>query len=161
MWQIILDIGIMLVVANGAPILAARIFGSTADLSVDLGICLADGRPLFGPAKTWRGLLAALLCCALCAPLLGFSATFGLLFACTAMAGDLFSSFVKRRRGLNPSDQSLGLDQLPEALLPCIYAVTVTGLPWWWVILLPLLFMLLELIVSRPLYWLKVRKRPY
>ena len=86
---------------------------------------------------------------------------FSLVFASLTMSGDLLSSFLKRRGGLNPSDQCLGLDQLPEAVLPCIYAVASTGLQWWWVLLLPLLFMLLELLVSRPLYQLKIRKRPY
>jgi CDP-diglyceride synthetase len=161
MWQTIVALVALLVVANGAPILAARLFRSTAEWPVDFGVRLGDGLPLFGTSKTWRGLAAALLLSALCAPLLGYSPGFGLAFAGLAMVGDLFSSFVKRRRGLQPSDQSLGLDQLPEALLPCIYAVLVTGLPWWWMILLPVLFMVLELLVSRPLYYLKIRKRPY
>lgn len=155
------NIILLLVVVNGAPILAARAFGSRGQLPVDLGRLLADGHPLFGSSKTWRGLVAAALAGALCAPLLGFSPSFGLLFAALAMAGDLFSSFCKRRRGLAPSDQSLGLDQLPESFLPVLYAVPVTGLPWWWLFLLPALFMVLELLVSRPLYWLKIRKRPY
>lgn len=161
MWQSVLSLLLLLVVANGAPIIAARLFRSTAEMPVDLGARLADGQPLLGSSKTWRGLAAALLAGALCAPPLGFTVTFGLVFAALAMAGDLFASCVKRRRGLLPSDQSLGLDQLPEALLPCVYAVWVLGLPWWWVLLLPLLFMALELLVSKPLYWLRIRKRPY
>jgi len=92
---------------------------------------------------------------------LGYSIQFGLVFSCLAMVGDLGSSFLKRRLGLNPSDQCLGVDQIPEALLPCMYTVTIAGLPWWLVILVPLLFMALELLVSRPLYHLKIRKRPY
>lgn len=161
MLKIIFDIIMLLIVVHGAPIIAARVFRTHAEQPVDLGVCLSDGRPLFGSSKTWRGLLAALLFCALCGPLLGFTMLFSLVFASLAMTGDLFSSFIKRRKGLAPSDQCLGLDQLPEAFLPCIYAVAVTGLPWWWAVLLPLLFMLLELLVSRPLYWLKIRKRPY
>ena len=128
---------------------------------IDFGYQLPDVRPLFGMSKTWRGLAAALACCALLAPLLGYSMSFGVFFACLSMTGDLFSSFVKRRIGLAPSDQCLGLDQLPESLLPCAYAVAYTALPWWWAILLPLLFMVLELLVSRPLYRLKIRQRPY
>jgi CDP-2,3-bis-(O-geranylgeranyl)-sn-glycerol synthase len=92
---------------------------------------------------------------------LGYTVQFGLVFASLAMAGDLFSSFVKRRRGMAPSDQCVGLDQLPEAALPSVYVVAVTALPWWWAILLPLLFTFLQLVISRPLYWLKIRKRPY
>jgi CDP-2,3-bis-(O-geranylgeranyl)-sn-glycerol synthase len=130
MLKIIFDIIMLLIVVHGAPIIAARVFRTHAEQPVDLGVCLSDGRPLFGSSKTWRGLLAALLFCALCGPLLGFTMLFSLVFASLA-------------------------------ILPCIYAVAVTGLPWWWAVLLPLLFMLLELLVSRPLYWLKIRKRPY
>lgn len=128
---------------------------------MDLGRILPDGQPCLGASKTWRGLLATIATTCLLAPQLGFSYIFGLVFGALVMAGDLFSSFVKRRRGLAPSDQSLGLDQLPESVLPVLYAVVVTGLPWWWVIVLPMLFMAIELLVSRPLYLLGVRKRPY
>ena len=38
----------------------------------------------------------------------------GLLVAATAMAGDLLSSFLKRRLALAPSSQAIGLDQIPE-----------------------------------------------
>ena len=36
------------------------------------------------------------------------------------MTGDLFSSFIKRRFGSAPSSQALGLDQIPESLLPLV-----------------------------------------
>ena len=156
-----LQILLMLVAVNGAPILAARAFRSAGSQPLDGGFRLADGYPLFGSSKTWRGLAAALLAACACAMLFGLGIRFGLVFGLLVMAGDLLSSFVKRRRGLAPSDQSLGWDQLPEALLPSAYAVAVCGLAWWWVLLLALLFMGLELLVSRPLFWLKIRKRPY
>ena len=161
MWQLVLELLVLLFVANGAPILAARALRSAADWPVDLGTVLEDGKPLFGKSKTWRGLLASLLATATVAPLLGFTAVFGLAFSALVMAGDLFSSFLKRRRGLAPSDRSLGLDTVPEALLPSFFAVTVTGLQWWWVLLLPVLFTLLQMLVSQPLYRMKIRKRPH
>lgn len=122
---------------------------------------MGDGRALLGNSKTWRGLIAALAVACVVAVLAGFSFEFGLVFGLLTMTGDLLSSFVKRRKGLAPSDQCLGVDQLPESLLPSVYSVAVLGLQWWWVIVLPLTFMLLELFISRPLYWLKIRKRPY
>jgi CDP-diglyceride synthetase len=161
MWPHALEVLVLLVVANGAPVIAAWVLGSRWAQPVDFGASLPDGRRLFGTSKTWRGLAAALIACALCGPLLGYSLGFSLVFAALAMIGDLVSSFLKRRRGLAPSDQCLGLDQLPEAILPCAFAVQVASLPWWWLVLLPLVFMALELLVSRPLYRLKVRKRPY
>ena len=161
MFEVAAEILIMLLASNAAPILVAWLFRSAGDLPLDLGHHLADGRPLFGSSKTWRGFVAALVVACVLSAALGFGYRFGLVFGALVMTGDLFSSFVKRRKGLAPGDQSLGLDQLPESFAPALYAVAVTGIQWWWVILLPLAFMLLELVVSRPLYWLKIRKRPY
>ena len=104
--------------------------------------------------------IAALYACLL-SMLLGYSPLFGLTFGALAMAGDLVSSFVKRRRGLEPSDQSLGWDQLPESLLPSLYAVAVLDLPWWYAVSLPIAFMLVEILISKPLFRLHIRKRPY
>jgi len=42
------------------------------------------------------------------------------MVALMAMLGDLFSSFLKRRMGLAPSCQAIGLDQIPESLLPML-----------------------------------------
>jgi len=161
MWQQVFDIFVLLLAANGAPILAAWALGARAAWAVDLGRCLPGGRPLLGPSKTWRGLLAALLGVSLVAVLLGYSASFGLIFAALAMTGDLVSSFIKRRLGVAPSDRSPGLDQLPEALLPSLYAVWTLELPWWWVLLLPLLFTAAQVLVSEPLFRMKIRRRPH
>ena len=87
MWQLVLELLVLLFVANGAPILAARALRSAADWPVDLGTVLADGNPLFGNSKTWRGLLASLIATVVVAPLLGFTAVFGLAFSALVMAG--------------------------------------------------------------------------
>jgi hypothetical protein len=39
-----------------------------------------------------------------------------------AMIGDLFSSFLKRRLRMPPGSVAIGLDQIPEALLPALVA---------------------------------------
>ena len=155
------DILILLIATNGAPIIAARVFRSNFARPVDLELRLHDGRPVFGSSKTWRGLIASVSVCALLAVTLGYGCYFGVIFGSLAMAGDLFSSFIKRRLGQESSAQFFGLNQLPEALVPSLYAVNVLGLPWWWALLLAAVFMLLAVLVSRPLYWLDIRKRPY
>jgi len=152
---------ILLLATNGAPVLVASIFNSHGTLPLDLGKQLQDGHPVFGSSKTWRGLISALFTSCILSILFGYGFWFGLVFGTLAMTGDLISSFVKRRRGLKPSDQSLGLDQLPESIIPSIYALVVLGLEWWWAILLPLSFMLIQILISKPLYWFKIRKRPY
>jgi CDP-2,3-bis-(O-geranylgeranyl)-sn-glycerol synthase len=70
-----------------------------------------DGHPLLGRSKTWHGLAAVLI-------RLPWQA--GALAGVSAMAGDCFSSFVKRRFGLEPSSTTLGLDQVPDALFPTV-----------------------------------------
>ena len=42
-----------------------------------------------------------------------------------------------------------------------VFAVLLLDLPWWWIILLPLLFTALQLLLSQALYRLNIRKRPH
>jgi len=152
---------LMLLATNGAPILMARIFRSHGAQPLDRGRQLHDGRPVFGASKTWRGLAAALITSCLLSILFGYGIWFGLVFGILVIVGDLISSFIKRRTGLKPSDQCMGLDQLPESFIPSVYAVWHLGAGWWWAVLLALAFMLLEILISKPLFWLNIRKRPY
>ena len=152
---------LMLLASNGMPVLAARIFGSHGALPVDLGFQLPDGRAVCGASKTWRGVILAVLAAALLGEWLGYGGGFGAIFGLLAMAGDLFSSMVKRRMGLNPGARFTGLDQLPESLVPSLYAVAALGFEWWWAIILALAFMLVGMLISRPLYRLRIRKRPH
>ena len=64
---------------------------------LDANTMFVDGRPLFGASKTVRGILISVVTTSACAPLLGLKLEIGLVVATTAMAGDLLSSFMKRR----------------------------------------------------------------
>lgn len=152
---------LLLLAVNGAPVLVAYLLGRRWNVPVDLGRVFADGRPVFGKAKTWRGLVSGVIASCLVALVFGFGTQFGLAFGALVMSGDLLASFIKRRMGLKPSDQCSGLDQIPESLIPALYAVHALSLPWTWVILLPLGFMVGQVLMSIPLYRLKIRKRPY
>lgn len=152
---------LLLAVANGAPVLAQRVLGPRLARPVDGGALFTDGRPVLGRSKTLRGLAASLATTAMAAPLLGLSATTGAGVAALAMAGDLASSFVKRRLGLAPSAQALGLDQIPESLLPALYAATLAPLSVADVALVVLCFFAAELMLSRLLYALRIREQPY
>ena len=147
--------------ANGAPVLAARLLGPRADWPVDAGLQLADGRRLLGPSKTLRGLTASVLATAPTAWLLGLGWELGAALAALAMAGDLASSFVKRRLGRASSSQALGLDQVPEALLPAAVLREAFGLGWPEVGLAAVAFMALGLGLSAVGYRLGLRDRPY
>jgi hypothetical protein len=126
----ILQLMLLLTMANGAPVAAKKIFGSRFAAPLDFGVTFVDGLPVFGSSKTIRGIVTAILAATACAPLIGLDLTIGAIVAGTAMAGDLFSSFVKRRLKLPPSSQALGLDQIPESLLPllaCREALSLTA----------------------------------
>jgi len=152
---------LLLLIANGAPILSSKLFGNRFSFPVDFGLHLKDGFPLFGSSKTFRGLISAILVVTAFAVLLGFEWQTGLLIGVWAMLGDLFSSFVKRRMGMTPSSMALGLDQIPEALFPLIAVSSIVGLTWWQITYLVVLFIVVELVLSRILYTLKIRKKPY
>ncbi|MCI0736821.1 MAG: CDP-archaeol synthase [Beijerinckiaceae bacterium] len=152
---------VLLAVANGAPLIAKKILGSFLGYPLDGGITLGDGEPLFGPSKTIRGIALSIVVTALAAPLIGFDWTIGFIVAAMAMAGDLCSSFLKRRMKLPSGSMALGLDQVPESLLPAIACRWVLPVSLLDIVLVTGLFFAGELIVSRALYRLNIRDRPY
>ncbi len=68
---------VLLGVANSMSILATRLLGKRFSAPLDGGLKFPDGRPLFGPAKTVRGIVVSLICTALVAALLGFEGISG------------------------------------------------------------------------------------
>jgi CDP-2,3-bis-(O-geranylgeranyl)-sn-glycerol synthase len=121
---------ILIFVANGAPLLAKLMLGTRFDRAIDGGAIFPDGRPWLGPAKTIRGVVVALLTTALVAPLLQLEWQMGALIAGGAIAGDLISSFVKRRLGLASSSMAVGLDQIPESLFPLLASRLLLTVGW-------------------------------
>jgi CDP-2,3-bis-(O-geranylgeranyl)-sn-glycerol synthase len=97
----------------------------------------------------------------LCAIILGFAWTTGLVLGLAAMAGDLISSFLKRRMGLRPSSMALGLDQIPESLLPALVSMNLMALTAGDVVVIVVLFFVGELVLSRLLYRVHLRDQPY
>lgn len=152
---------ILLITANGAPILADDLLGRRWAWPLDGGLRLRDGRRLLGSSATWRGVIAAVAVTAVLALLLGHGLGTGALTGLLAMLGDASSSFVKRRLGLRPGDPAFGLDQIPESLLPLVAVAGDYGLGWLEVGLLVAAFTLFDLLVSRILYRFRLRKRPY
>jgi len=152
---------LLLFVANGSPILARLLLGKRFQRALDGGLLLSDGSPLLGGAKTVRGVISAVLATTLVAPILGFSWIIGMLIGGCAMLGDVMSSFIKRRMGLAPSSMALGLDQIPESALPLLVCKPLLDISWFQVVYLTLIFIVLELLLSRLLYMMGIRKHPY
>jgi CDP-diglyceride synthetase len=157
----VLQILILLTLVNGSPVTAKFIFGNQFSWPLDGNMNFVDGRPLFGASKTVRGILVSIFITSACAPLVGLTITTGLLVATLAMAGDLLSSFLKRRLGLQSSSRAVGLDQIPESLFPllaCRQALSLTALD---IVAGTAIFFVGEVVLSRVLFKLHVRDRPY
>lgn len=156
-----LELLILVGVANGAALFGHTVFRKRLAFPVDAGLMLPDGRPLFGPSKTVRGVVLALAITPLAAWALGFDPSTGLLIGAFAMLGDLTSSFLKRRLALPTSSQALGLDQIPESLFPLLAVRARYGLSTIEIGLMVIAFVVLELLISRVLYRLHLRDQPY
>ncbi|MDA9524738.1 hypothetical protein XI06_31710 [Bradyrhizobium sp. CCBAU 11434] len=152
---------VLLTLANGSPVVAKKLFGSRFAFALDGGLLFFDGRPVFGTSKTVRGMVASIVVTAVGGILLGLGYELGALMAIVAMAGDLFSSFLKRRMNMPPSSQALGLDQVPESLFPLLVCQESLGLSYADIFVVVLMFFVGELAISRVLYILDIRDQPY
>lgn len=152
---------VFLIGANGAPIIAEKLLGRQFGLPIDGGLRLGDDRPLFGRSKTIRGVSVAVLLCLAIAWFFKLPLWIGMMFGLYAMLGDLCSSFIKRRVGIPVSGRALGLDQIPESLLPLWMLQNELGIGKGEVIVLVVAFFVVELTLSIWLYRWHIRKRPY
>jgi CDP-diglyceride synthetase len=151
----------LILIANGAPLFANRLLGERGAWPIDGGLRFIDGRPLLGRGKTWRGLGAGVLACAVTAPLLGLSVALGVVVGATAMLGDALASCIKRRLGIPSGGHALGLDQVPEALLPLLACRVFIDIGAGWILVITLVFAVSVLLISRVLFALGVRDTPY
>ena len=158
---VILQLTLLLAIANGAPVVAAKLFGHRFAYPLDGGLEFVDGKPLFGKSKTIRGIMLSLLLTATLAPLLGLGWKVGAAIGGVAMAGDLLSSFVKRRLNLPPSSRATGLDQIPESLLPLLACRGALSLSVLDIAACVGVYFVGEVVLSRLLYKIHIRDRPY
>jgi CDP-2,3-bis-(O-geranylgeranyl)-sn-glycerol synthase len=158
---LILEVSVLLALANGMPVIAKDILGDRFATPIDGGAKFFDGRPLFGSSKTVRGILVSILITSASGPLVGLDWRIGALVSSVAMAGDLVSSFLKRRMNVPTSGKATGLDQVPESLFPllaCRVALPLTAVD---IVVGVAAFFVGELLLSRLLYRFHLRDRPY
>ena len=156
-----LDLLLYTTVANGAPAIARNLLGRRFAYPIDGGMRLSDGSPLLGSSKTWCGLVAAVIATVGLSLVLNFPWKLGLVIAVGAMLGDAISSFIKRRLRIPPKGHAAVLDQVPESLFPLLAVQPALGLSWPSIIAVVSAFVAVHLILSRLLFWLHVRDRPY
>jgi CDP-2,3-bis-(O-geranylgeranyl)-sn-glycerol synthase len=93
--------------------------------------------------------------------MLGWPWEIGVTIGLFAMLGDTTSSFIKRRLGMASSTMAPGLDHIPESMLPLLACKPLLSLSWTQVLLLSLGFMAANLLLSRLLHRLGIRRHPY
>jgi CDP-2,3-bis-(O-geranylgeranyl)-sn-glycerol synthase len=158
---LLLQLLILLLVANGAAVAAKKLLGETLARPLDGGALLVDGRPVFGPTKTIRGVVVSVFATAVCAALMGLGWRVGVLIATFAMVGDLFSSFVKRRLNLASSSMAIGLDHIPESLFPLLASRLLLPLSILDVVVGTTIFVVGALILSPLLFKFNLRDEPH
>jgi CDP-2,3-bis-(O-geranylgeranyl)-sn-glycerol synthase len=156
-----IDLLVLILIANGSPVVARRLLRGRFSQAMDFGASLADGYRLLGESKTWRGLFTSLAFTSLCALIMGYHMQVGLMIALFSMLGDLVSSFIKRRLGKPSKSKFLFLDQVPESLFPALMMVNEFNLAMPEILYLVIIFILAELILSKLMYYLGVRQKPY
>lgn len=158
---LVIEALLLLALANGTPVVATRLFGDRFAWPLDGGLTLADGRRLLGASKTWRGVVSAVVVVTPVAAIMGLSAAVGAAFALASLAGDAASSFVKRRLGIESSGRAVGLDQIPEALLPMLVCYRALGAGALDVLAVVAVFTVGQAVISPLMYRLGIRRRPY
>lgn len=159
--QATLKVLFLVALSNGTPVIAKDILGSHFAFPVDNGANFVDGRPILGSSKTFRGIFLAILVTSAFAPAVRMNWKTGALVGSMAMAGDLFSSFLKRRLNLPAGGRATGLDQFMESLFPLLACRSVLMLTALDIVVGVALFFVGELLLSRLFYHFHLRDHPY
>ena len=110
--------------ANAVPVLAG------GGLALDFGRSLADGKPIFGKNKTFRGFFAGLAVGSTVglveSLLFNYSVLLGLFLSLGALFGDLIGAFTKRRLGLPPGGLLPVVDQIDFVVGAVVFSLPVS-----------------------------------
>jgi CDP-2,3-bis-(O-geranylgeranyl)-sn-glycerol synthase len=167
--------------ANAAPVLVAKLpFVRNLALPLDFGFTYR-GQQVFGPNKTWRGLLAGMVVAVLClflqrylcihtgwahsaAAPLNYQTlpvvSLGVLFALGALGGDAIESFLKRQHHVPPGHSWFPFDQIDYILGGIIATLPVVRLHIGQYLWLLGIWFGIHLLGSYLGYLLKLKARP-
>jgi len=148
--------------ANAAPV----VLGGGPPL--DMGKKFLNGRRIFGDGKTARGFVGGLIVGTIVgllqsvarAPLREYL-LLGFLLALGALLGDLASSFVKRRLGIERGGAAPGLDQLSFIVAALILASPVKVPSWQVIAVILIITPPIHLATNFIGYKLGLKSRPY
>lgn len=148
---------------------------------IDFGRKLGDGHPVFGPGKTWEGLIFGCIIGAvlgtvemLAYPYLPWSLAspvaltitpmgpaLGFLLGLGAMLGDLAGSFIKRRFGMPRGSPAPLLDQEDFLAGSLLFSLILVPIKVHWVIMLIVITPIFHWVANGVAYLMKVKKEPY
>lgn len=143
---------------NFLPPLFNIVCGERLNQPLDGGKLWLDGHPIFGPHKTFRGVLATVL------GGIAVSSFFDVgwwvvgIAAFLMVSGDLLSSFIKRRLNYASGKSIVILDQLFEGLLPALFLGHYMAMTWWQILAIISLFIPIAYLAS--LFWKQAFFRP-
>jgi CDP-diglyceride synthetase len=168
-------------VANAAPIIASRLpYFARLNAPIDGGITFR-GKSLFGPNKTWRGLVSgifAAIAIVYIQQLLWQSGTvslpsgsstgylyyspalLGFLFGFGALAGDAVESFLKRQRNIPSGASWFPFDQIDYIIGGCLALTLVIRLQALEYVAILCIWFLLHMAFSYLGYLLKLKSKP-
>jgi len=140
---------ILLLFINGVPPVIAFLFPGIARRPVDCGLKFFDGYPVLGKHKTMTGFLSGTLTGCIFGFMLGFPLMIGFLIGFLGMAGDSFTSFIKRRLNIASGSDIFSLDQFFEGLFPLLILHRFYSLSWKQTLVLLFLFIIMAWIGSK------------
>ena len=148
--------------ANAAPV----VLGGGPPL--DMGKKFLDGRRILGDGKTARGFVGGLIIGTIVGLLQGVARAplreyllLGFLLALGALLGDLASSFIKRRLGIERGGAAPGLDQLGFVVAALILASPVKVPSWQVIAVILIITPPIHLATNFIGYKLGLKGRPY
>lgn len=148
--------------ANAAPV----VLGGGPPL--DMGKKFLDGRRILGDGKTARGFVGGLIIGTIVGLLQGVARAplreyllLGFLLALGALLGDLASSFIKRRLGIERGGAAPGLDQLGFVVAALILASSVKVPSWQVIAVILIITPPIHLATNFIGYKLGLKGRPY
>lgn len=106
--------------SNVVPLLTRKL--SIFNYPVDLNLRIGDNF-IFGPHKTWRGIILGTVIGTLAGFALGHNFIMSFILAFGSLLGDLLGSFIKRRLNIKSGDESPLLDQIPFVAIPLILLI--------------------------------------
>jgi len=155
---IVIKVAVFLLWVNFLPPLANIIWGERFNRPIDCSRLWFDQHPIFGDHKTIRGVLVSLLGGMAFAPLLGVAFQVAAAAALLAMAGDLLSSFIKRRSNMPSGRSVIVLDQIFESLFPTLFLRGFLQLSWAQILIILLCFIPVAYLGS--CFWSFIMFRP-